>query len=53
MFSEVLLDEKIAPLFEKLDKHISEVNVGVYALTEMLSARRKLKERKRGRKRAD
>lgn len=42
-----LIDEKILPQFEKLDKRLSEIDLGLYALTEMLSARRQLKERQR------
>ena len=44
---EQLIDEKIPPQFEKLDKRLSEIDVGIYALTEMLSARRKLRQRQR------
>ena len=44
---EQLIDEKITPQFEKLDKRLSEIDVGIYALTEMLSARRKLRQRQR------
>ena len=44
---EQLIDEKITPQFEQLDKRLSEIDLGIYALTEMLSARRKLRQRQR------
>jgi len=44
---EQLIDEKITPQFEQLEKRLSEIDVGIDALTEMLSARRKLRQRQR------